>query len=123
MLIDRLKVLNKSKTAENISAFGQEQLVLTQLIDCHLATTLQAFNKIEIKVGPHSDKTPFEHYEHLLETHAEWSDSSLQELRTAESAVRVYRETNTVCTSHLWEIMSTYMIENMPQARIFKNAA
>lgn len=120
MLIEKIKGLHKFKAPGSEEEFGREQLIQSQLLDCHLAPIVQVFNKIDAPLG---DKSLYDTYQFLVETHTEWSDSKLSELRSAESAVRVFREANTAFTRQITDVVNSYTHGQFSEGCVFPKAA
>lgn len=124
MLVEKIKYLHKFKSAENEAIFSQERLIQTQLLDCHLATISQVFGKIDAPLkSEKGDKPLYETYQFLAETHVEWSNNPITDLRHGESAIRVYREANKQFTAHLHHIVKEYIDEHFTDGLVFPKAA
>ncbi len=125
MLIEKIKGMHKFKSTGNQESFGREQLIQTQLLDCHVATLVQVFKKIDapLQVKPTGDQSLGDYYVFLVDSHGEWSDSKLPELRAAESAVRVFREANTQLTSQICGVIDDYTTTHFSEGCVFPKAA
>lgn len=124
MLVEKIKFLHKFKSNDNEPIFSKERLILTQLLDCHLATISQVFKKIDAPLKSDRDeKSVHETYQFLIETHAEWTANPLTDLRDGESAIRVFREANRQFTSHLTGVVNEYTREHLSGGVVFPKAA
>jgi len=118
-MIDKIRVLHKHSSALSPEVFGAEKLMMIQLLECHLSTLSQVFEKIDTPIE--GMQLP-DYVKRTAEEHLEWSDSKLPELQMAETAVRVFRKANRQFTSHLWEVMSDYTRANFPEGIVFQAA-
>ena len=124
MLVEKIKFLNKFKTAGNEVAFGKERLIQTQLLDCHVATVTQVFKKIHAPILENgAERLVYDVYQYLVDTHQEWSETNLSDLRAAESAVQTFRITNIHFTKQLSSVIDAYTYEHFNEGKVFPRVA